>query len=129
MVQSAEGGKGKDNRERINVVFRSPCVEKYPADAHTSAHNQCWSLGVMGGGGPCCCGEGKREGEGGRRALSPPSPEGWWGWAEYLSHCSQLQRCSGRGIHSPVGADRLGIPSLPDREVWRVLYSNDGGEL
>ena len=38
MVQSAEGGKGKDKRERIIVVVRSPCQDNYPADAHTSAH-------------------------------------------------------------------------------------------
>ena len=38
MVQSAEGGKGKDSRERIIVVVRSPCQENYPADAHPSAH-------------------------------------------------------------------------------------------
>ena len=36
MVPSAKGGKGKDKRERIIVVVRSPCQEK-PADAHTSA--------------------------------------------------------------------------------------------
>ena len=38
MVQSAEGGKGKDKGERIIVVVRSPCRENYPADAHTSVH-------------------------------------------------------------------------------------------
>ena len=38
MVQSAEGGKGKDNWERIIVVVRSPCQENDPADAHTNAH-------------------------------------------------------------------------------------------
>ena len=37
-VQSAEGGEGKDKRERIIVVVRSPCQENYPADAHPSAH-------------------------------------------------------------------------------------------
>ena len=37
-VQSAEGGEGKDKRERIVVVVRSPCQENYPADAHPSAH-------------------------------------------------------------------------------------------
>ena len=37
MVQGAKGGKGKDERERIIVVVRSPCQEN-PADAHTSAH-------------------------------------------------------------------------------------------
>ena len=36
-VQSAEGGEGKDKRERIIVVVRSPCQENYPADAHPSA--------------------------------------------------------------------------------------------
>ena len=34
----AEGGKGKDNRERIIVVVRKPCQENDPADAHPSAH-------------------------------------------------------------------------------------------
>ena len=38
MVQSVEGGKRRDERERIIVVVRSPCQENYPADAHTSAH-------------------------------------------------------------------------------------------
>ena len=38
MVQSAKGGKGKDQRARIIVVVRSPCQEHDPADAHTSAH-------------------------------------------------------------------------------------------
>ena len=38
MVQSAEGGKGKDTRGRVIVVVRSPCEEYDPADAHTSAH-------------------------------------------------------------------------------------------
>ena len=37
MVQSAEGGKGRDKRERIIMVVRSPCQENNPADAHTSA--------------------------------------------------------------------------------------------
>ena len=37
-LQSAEGGEGKDKRERIIVVVRSPCQENYPADAHPSAH-------------------------------------------------------------------------------------------
>ena len=37
-VQSAEGGEGKDKRERIIVVVRSPCQENYSADAHPSAH-------------------------------------------------------------------------------------------
>ena len=37
-VQSAEGGKGKDKRERIIVVVRRPCQENYPADAHPTAH-------------------------------------------------------------------------------------------
>ena len=35
-VQSAEGGEGKDKRERIIVVV-SPCQENDPADAHPSA--------------------------------------------------------------------------------------------
>ena len=30
-------GKGKEKRERIIVVVRSPCQENYPADAHPSA--------------------------------------------------------------------------------------------
>ena len=34
----AEGGDGRDKRERIIVVVRSPCQEHYPADAHPSAH-------------------------------------------------------------------------------------------
>ena len=38
MVQSAEGGKGKDKRERIIVVVRRPRQEDDPADAHPSAH-------------------------------------------------------------------------------------------
>ena len=37
-VQSAEGGEGKEKRERIIVVVRSPCQENYPADAHPGAH-------------------------------------------------------------------------------------------
>ena len=37
MVQSAEGGEGRDKRERILVVVRT-CQEKDPADARTSAH-------------------------------------------------------------------------------------------
>ena len=37
-VQSAEGGEGKEKRERIIVVVKSPCQENYPADAHPSAH-------------------------------------------------------------------------------------------
>ena len=44
MVQSAEGGKGKDKRERIIVVVRSPCQKNYPADAHTSAHKSVLEL-------------------------------------------------------------------------------------
>ena len=35
-VQSAEE-QGKEKRERIIVVVRSPCQENYPADAHPSA--------------------------------------------------------------------------------------------
>ena len=53
MVQRAEGGKGKDKRERIIVVFRSPCQENYPADAHPGAHrsvlesaNPAWTRSV-----------------------------------------------------------------------------------
>ena len=38
MMQSAEGGTGKDKEERIIVVVRSPCHENGPADAHTGAH-------------------------------------------------------------------------------------------
>ena len=37
-VQSAEGGEGKEKRERIIVVVRSPCQENHPADAYPSAH-------------------------------------------------------------------------------------------
>ena len=37
-VQSAEEGEGKDKRQRIIVVVRSPCQEHYSADAHPSAH-------------------------------------------------------------------------------------------
>ena len=37
-VQSTEGGEGKEKRERIIVVVRSPCQDNYPADAHPSAH-------------------------------------------------------------------------------------------
>ena len=36
-VQSAEGEQGKEKRERIIVVVRSPCQEHDPADAHPSA--------------------------------------------------------------------------------------------
>ena len=53
MVQSVEGGKGRDKKERIIVVVRSPCQEKYPADAHTSVHksvlepaNPAWTRSV-----------------------------------------------------------------------------------
>ena len=42
-MHSAEGGKGKDKRERIIVVVRSSCQENYPADAHTRRTSQCWS--------------------------------------------------------------------------------------
>ena len=52
-VQSAEGGEGKDKRERIIVVVRSPCQGNYPADAHPSAHksvlesaNPAWTWSV-----------------------------------------------------------------------------------
>ena len=52
-VQSAEVGEGKDKRERIIVVVRSPCSENYPADAHPSAHksvlgsaNPAWTRSV-----------------------------------------------------------------------------------
>ena len=38
MAQSAEGGEGKDKRERIIVVVRGPCHKNDPADAHPSAH-------------------------------------------------------------------------------------------
>ena len=44
MVQSAEGSKGKDKRERIIVVVTSPCQENYPADAHTSVHKSVLEL-------------------------------------------------------------------------------------
>ena len=44
MVQSAEGGKGKDKRERIIAVVRSHCQENYPADAHTSPHKSLLEL-------------------------------------------------------------------------------------
>ena len=43
-VQSAEGGEGKDKRERIIVVVRSPCQENYPADAHPSVHKSVLEL-------------------------------------------------------------------------------------
>ena len=43
-VQSAEGGEGKDKRERIVVVVRSPCQESCPADAHPSAHKSVLEL-------------------------------------------------------------------------------------
>ena len=53
MVQSAEGGTGKDKRERSIVVVRSPCQENYPADAHTNVHksvlesaNSAWTWSV-----------------------------------------------------------------------------------
>ena len=36
-VQSTEREQGKEKRERIIVVVRSPCQENYPADAHPSA--------------------------------------------------------------------------------------------
>ena len=36
-VQSAEEEQGKEKRDRIIVVIRSPCQENYPADAHPSA--------------------------------------------------------------------------------------------
>ena len=62
MVQGAEGGKGKDKRERIIVVVPSPCQENDPADALTGAHksllvsaNPAWTRSVhvptSGGGG------------------------------------------------------------------------------
>ena len=53
MVQRAEGGKGKDKGERFIVVVRSPCQENYPADAHTSAHSQCWTRQTQHGLGVC----------------------------------------------------------------------------
>ena len=37
MVQSAEGGKGKDKRERVMVVVRIPSEDSDPADAHPNA--------------------------------------------------------------------------------------------
>ena len=53
MVQSAEGGEGKNKRERIIVVVRSPCQENDAADAHPSAHksvlesaNPAWTRSV-----------------------------------------------------------------------------------
>ena len=53
LVQSAEGGKGKDKRERIIVGGRSPCQDNYPADVHPGAHksvlesaNPVWTWGV-----------------------------------------------------------------------------------
>ena len=57
LVQSAEGGKGKDKRERIIVVVRSPCRENYPADARTS---QCWSRQTQHGLGVCIWMPGQR---------------------------------------------------------------------
>ena len=52
-VWSAKGGEGKDKRERIIVVVKSPCQENYPADAHPSAHksvlesaNPAWTRSV-----------------------------------------------------------------------------------
>ena len=52
-VQSAKGEQGKEKRERIIVVVRSPCQENYPADAHPSAHksvlesaNPAWTRSV-----------------------------------------------------------------------------------
>ena len=52
-VQSAEGEEGKEKRERIIVVVRSPCQENCPADAHPSAHksvlesaNPAWTRSV-----------------------------------------------------------------------------------
>ena len=42
-VQSAEGGEGKDQRERIIVAVRSPCQENYPAHARPARTSQCWS--------------------------------------------------------------------------------------
>ena len=38
MVQSTEGGKGKDKMEGIIVVVTSPCQENDPPHAHTGAH-------------------------------------------------------------------------------------------
>ena len=43
-LQSAEGGEGKEKRERIIVVVRSPCQENYRADAHPSAHKSVLEL-------------------------------------------------------------------------------------
>ena len=37
MVQGTEREQGKEKRERIIVVVRSPCQENYPVDAHPSA--------------------------------------------------------------------------------------------
>ena len=52
-LQSAEGGEGKDKKQRIIVVVRSPCQENNPADAHPSAHksvlksaNPAWTRSV-----------------------------------------------------------------------------------
>ena len=53
IVQSAEGGKGTDKRERIIVVVRSPCQENY-AQMHTPARtSQCWSWQTQHGLGVC----------------------------------------------------------------------------
>ena len=44
-VQSAEGEQGKEKRERIIVVVRSPCQENDHADAHPSAHKSVLAVG------------------------------------------------------------------------------------
>ena len=48
MVQSAEGGKGKEKRKRIIVVVRSPCQMHTPART-----GQCWSRQTQHGHGVC----------------------------------------------------------------------------
>ena len=50
-VQSAEGEEGKEKRERIIVVVRSPCQENYPAHSSTlksllESANPAWTWSV-----------------------------------------------------------------------------------
>ena len=53
LVQRAEG---KDKRERVIVVVRSPCQDNDPADAHPSAHKSVLELGNPRMDWECACG-------------------------------------------------------------------------
>ena len=53
LVLSAEGGKGKDKRERLIVGVRSLCQEHDTADHTPARTSQCWSRQTPHGLGVC----------------------------------------------------------------------------